>query len=746
MKTANNNWSFGLICALITLSLMPLSALAQVCSVETTRIPADIPVPNVDATPSTFQKFSWDSFLGLTAAEVGGPPAASPSQDPLWREWSSVVDMLSCQDSPTPAGCECANGDCGQSGARFFPASCRGIPGYENYRVLGQRGQFDDSFLQASVGGVTNHAVIDQFGNFLRYEILVSPVNYATVIDEQLWDADVLDARQDDLNFSCGTSEYNGGDPAHPGMGDITLKLAWMDVEEEAGDVLDLNTYYTEQLLVHTPAYRTEEGVERCELRNMAMVGLHIVHKTLRQPGRIWSTFEHRDLAPNCLEKMPGAGNVDTNMSCPDSVDREFNLFGTQCNDDDTACAACNVTPAHNDPDDVCRNPTTPQQIGWCLDREPEPVEGTSKLCRHVAVEPPEIVNVPAPIPNPLPENYPQAAAWNQACANELVAGGHDPWSNYMLISGQWLNSDLLGPEPDPPQSLECINVVDEVFFGIVNGEAIEPKVETRNGLLKPFLGNITMESYGKSNCMGCHSRGVIENSKGGEYNLDFSYYPSVNVALQDVNFMTHRVSEPEIMCEHPNQFAFFEFDLTGGAVGAMTATQEIELLVGIEFPEDLPDPGIFAGDPVDPSLPWDHAGLTTNLVPDNSCSPGSCEVDQLFPSAPGRRWYQLKASPQLLIEPGNSDFATRVSMEFPLARCGDLDPLDIRLWVSDNSQAIYANQVDGDLLSILLDLLPDEMPPVDIDLEEVPTLSRTALSALVLVLLVIGLWQTRRH
>ena len=383
--------------------LVPLASLAQVCNVDTTRLPADIPVPNVEATASTFQQFSWESFLGLNAAEVGGPPATVPVQDPLWREWSSVVDLLSCQVSPLPAGCACPEDGCSASGTRFYPAACRGLPGFEDYRVLGQRGQFDDSFLEADVGELTNSPVIDRFGKFLRYEIMMSPVSYATVVQESWWDADVLDANEDDLQFQCGTSEYTGGDPADPDMGDIVLKVAWLDAEDEAGATLNLDHYYSEDLLVYTPSYRSSDGLERCELRTMAMVGMHIAHKTLRQPARIWSTFEHRDISPNCTEAVTGPGNINTNMSCPTSVKQDFDLYGTQCNDDDPECATCNVTPSSNDVDDVCRNPTTLPQEGWCLDQEPAASAGTSKLCRHVAIEPRKSTAFPRRYPIPYP-------------------------------------------------------------------------------------------------------------------------------------------------------------------------------------------------------------------------------------------------------------------------------------------------------------------------------------------------------
>ena len=731
-------------CILAGLFLVPLVSIAQVCEVNSTNIPADIPVPNADATASTFQQFSWENFLGINAAVVGGPPA-SKDQDPLWRSWSTVVDVLSCQVSPRPAGCECLDGNCSESGTRFYPGACRAIPDFQNYRVLGQRGQFDDSFLEAETNGLSNSPVLDRFGNFLRYEILVSPVTYDTIIEQSLWDWDVLDANEENLNLACGTAEYTGGDPAHPDMGDIQLKVAWLDADDEVGEALNLNHYYTDDLLVYTPAYRTTDGVERCELRTMAMVGMHITHKTLRQPGRIWATFEHRDLAPNCTERMPGSGITNTNMSCPSSVEEDFTLYGMQCNEDDPECAACNVTPESNDDLDICRNPTTPELIGWCLDQGPAAIEGTSKLCRHVAVEPPEIENVPAPIPNPLPDNYPQAAAWNQACVNELVINDHKPWSHYMLISGQWLEGDLLPPEPKPPATLECLNLVEDVFGGIVNPDVIQPKVETSNGGMKPFLGNITMESYGKSNCIGCHSRGSIRNSEGEQYNTDFAYFPSLNVYRQDNNFMTHRVTRPTNMCETPGFPAVLEFDLTGGAAGARVAEQSMNVLLGIEFPENLPDPEVSATDFEDFSQRWTHNGQFTQFIPDPSCSSGSCEVDRALPAEPGQRWLQLRTDPALQFSPDVPLYRTHIILDFPGLTCSDINPLEIRLWVSDDSQSVYANQVDSDNLAATLYLLPEAPPPMDLDYPQVPTLSRNALLALMMVLLLLGLREVRR-
>ena len=290
----------------LALAVVSNPARAQDCQVLQTRIPADIPVRNAEADASTFQKFGWDSFLGLNAPAAGTPPATA-TQTPQWRDWSSSIDMLTClgdvQD-PQPAGCECPGGDCEASGTRYYPTACRAIPGYQDYRAIGQLAQIDDSFLQADTRGLTNNPVLDRNGRFLRFEILLSPATYSNIVSERLWDSEQLAARDAPPTLYCGLPSYTGGDPAHRDMGGIVLKAAWMDVSGDAAPP-DPENYYTEDLLIYSPAYRNASGIESCELRTMALAGFHIIHKTARQPAWVWTTFEHRDFAPNCSEQMP---------------------------------------------------------------------------------------------------------------------------------------------------------------------------------------------------------------------------------------------------------------------------------------------------------------------------------------------------------------------------------------------------------------------------------------------------------
>ncbi|MDX1410235.1 MAG: hypothetical protein R3330_18925, partial [Saprospiraceae bacterium] len=234
-------------------------------------------------------------------------------------------------------------------------------------------------------------------------------------------------------------------------------------------------------------------------------------------------------------------------------------------------------------------------------------------------------------------------------------------------------------------------------------------------------------------------------NSQNDEYNTDFMYFLSLNVDGQDSNFMTYRAEDPVSSCTLADDPAFVEFDLLGGAANGTVLEQNIELLLAVEFPDHLPDPVISARDVLDHSLPWVQAGNEISFMPDGTCTSGMCQVDIVYPPRPGQRWAQYRSSPEVMITPEENEFATHLVLEFENLTCGDIDPLDLRLWVSDNSQTVYANQVDGDYLDLTLYLLP-EPPDPEVEFHPVPALNRVSLAALALLLLSLGLWQARRH
>jgi hypothetical protein len=272
-------------------------------------------------------------------------------------------------------------------------------------------------------------------------------------------------------------------------MGAIVIKNAWMELSKRKR-----SRYHTEKLLVYSPADRTSTGVASCKLQTMALVGPHIAHKTIKQPNRIWSTFEHRLNAPDCTA-LPPAGDMagsGPSTSCPTSVSSSYNFYPKSCSvggKDEGACQTCNLVPVSNlpadAPEDECVNTSVEGDIGWCLDLPPAEDAGLTMACRQV----------------PLEANYPTAYALNEACSSRL--GHQSAWRNYELVSTQWFVS-----ESDVCQSGS--NSLDR--------DLIKPQVDISGDgeTTRPFLGNTSMETYVRSSCVSCHSKATADGESDG--------------------------------------------------------------------------------------------------------------------------------------------------------------------------------------------------------------------------------------
>ncbi len=524
-------------------------------------LPGDVDQTPANASQDDFDRFSWQSFLALSAPSVGGQINLDGDNDPQWRKWSSTADLLNQADP-------------GPSGSRYYPEECKAIPYYEDYRVIDQVGKVNDSFQEATEDALSTSPVIDKNGNFLRYEILISPSMYNRVVSSG-WNVPgtipvgpQTDPVSSDIIGTCGLASYTGGDPADTDSGFIQIKNAWMDLNDAPPS--ELAKYHVEALLVYTPAYRTSTDPQTatCELRTMGLVGQHIMHKTLTQPAWIYSTFEHVDNAPDCEgPSTTGGSQAGTpSDSCPPTVQKDWNFYPMVCNDDaassridgcppdpDTPvsnwCAHCNDTPGSNDATAVCMSegsewigtccnrtdgattsPPGPCDSGmepWCLDLGPAQVKGYSRLCRQIAVSEDEAKG-----------GYISAARWNRQCHEAItVAGsGNSVWRHYELISTQWMITDFA----EDTNARECINVSRDVIQ-YKNGSAyvamkpyINPKPASEGGT-QPVLGNTSMESYQRANCLGCHAKsttggGDVDNIFKDHASTDFIYWLKLEV------------------------------------------------------------------------------------------------------------------------------------------------------------------------------------------------------------------------
>lgn len=496
-------YSLSIVVALAALAMPSAHAAAQTCDI-TYDLPGDIgDFGNDPPDQENLDTYSWQMFLALNAPAVGQSVSTTGDNRTLWGGsvaapitsadpgWSSTDDLLmAATTSGAPA-----------YGTHAYPEVCTQIEGYQSYRVLDELAKVDDGFFEAEKQGVSSNPVIATNGTFLRYEILISEVTYGTIVSNKWYLTSVLDGLTEGLSFPCGTYSAGGpkASPSDPGIGAITIKNAWMEA-----DGLDPAKYHMENLLLYTPASQNASGQETCELETMALVGQHIAHKTLQQGAWTWSTFEHAANAPDCTSTPPAEKTSKKNVpstGCP-STGGSYNFFPASTSD--PRFASCNSTPAINGTA-ACTN-------SYCVDQAPNPAGGYSRLCRQLA----------------LKANYPTAYAQTQACNQAL---GSSVWSNYVLISTQWFTGF------SSTQKKTCANDVTTVALpGAVGEYAPQVTLTSSDGTrVVPYLANTSMESYERSNCMGCHTNAIVKTN-ANNISTDLMYFMMLEVPAAPVN------------------------------------------------------------------------------------------------------------------------------------------------------------------------------------------------------------------
>lgn len=222
------------------------------------------------ASAADIDAFSWQSFVALNwPADGRGKIGAAGDNVAVWQFWKQDTDVLVAdgqvpipwkKPSPIPPFC-----------TEKAPPGTRILTHYTKGGELG-------AFLTPG-----NGPLIDQNGEYVRFEILVNEAMYDFILANKLYS-------------KAGQAAYDpGGDVAFPsGMlngppGAVMLKVAWKILG--AGD--DPKRFHQALAYVYDPL-----AMPSCTLKHVGLVGLHISHKTASAPQWIWSTFEHVDNAP----------------------------------------------------------------------------------------------------------------------------------------------------------------------------------------------------------------------------------------------------------------------------------------------------------------------------------------------------------------------------------------------------------------------------------------------------------------
>ncbi|NER96591.1 MAG: hypothetical protein F6J86_22565 [Symploca sp. SIO1B1] len=281
-----------LICFLSLAIILGFVGNAQAFTQRATyQIPTQITTPqeiSLDSLQDAFDEFSWQMFVGLNWPVLpnGAPDIEKKIGETdvpgVWQFWKENYDIFLPDGSlPLPWGEQ-----------QPPPAICEGQENLSVMRQIGKR----PLLLNASMQPFRDGPLIDQNGNYARFQISLNQVMFDYIMHNSLYNREGQQEFKHSGN-QVNFPEFQPGENNNPYSGDpgaIMVKTSWKILDKGVGD--DPNQFHAQKVLIYTPA---GEGVnESCEIGQVGLVGMHIVAKLKNQPQWTWSTFEHIANAP----------------------------------------------------------------------------------------------------------------------------------------------------------------------------------------------------------------------------------------------------------------------------------------------------------------------------------------------------------------------------------------------------------------------------------------------------------------
>lgn len=315
--------SFFLGLAAATGLSAPLAAWAQAPSFACLNPPSVSSTPPGD-TPITSQDgincFVWQTFIGLNwrvdPAHPGQPDSAATPKDfgtpgtaqatTVWQTYANANSVFRPDGAdPLPWG---SSGK--PWGSKPTPPSCASAKGklrvMESNRMsagINLSNETDQAFPRNNPNWLA-----DKQGRLVYYELLMGQDEYNYILTHKLFNADGQAA-----SISKGSNIAMPLGHDNPTVqGGLEIKAAWLDVDPKNPK------WQSRFLLSNAQVY--DETSNTCSQKTLALVGIHIVHKTASQPQWIWATFEHVDNAPDTAAVTNG------------SVKGDYTFYSDSCN------------------------------------------------------------------------------------------------------------------------------------------------------------------------------------------------------------------------------------------------------------------------------------------------------------------------------------------------------------------------------------------------------------------------------
>jgi hypothetical protein len=426
--------------------------------------------------------YAWQEFIAVNwpaaGSNFGAPGDTSAVQ---WLEYMDTHQLFQPNAAPPPPwGTPPQITEACQREAGLTDAQAR------NVHPLVNATKFSNDILDSSD---TDQAfprdapawLGDTRGNNVWFEVRVNEDEYNYVVENQFYNADKQLAFYTSQNPVAVPIQLPAGCQGPSATcpttvtGAVELKAAWLQVPNP-GDA-KWNSYKL------TTAIVVEPTTQKCEPVTVALVALHIIHKTQSQPTWIWATFEHKDNAPD-------AGAPST---------RAWSFYNPSCTPTTVAVPAACQFNGQASVVTTCTPNTPPQyQIG---DGCPAPT-------------PTQVTRV-----NPIDATAATVNATVQAAIQRAFPGS--VWQSYLLVNVVWSTNPPVIPPACKAGAPGCQSLTAPQLAPSLN-----PSGAVASTILETYIQDHSpSNAFAKSNCLLCHVGATVPNAPTATpYASDFSF------------------------------------------------------------------------------------------------------------------------------------------------------------------------------------------------------------------------------
>jgi hypothetical protein len=267
--------------------------------------------PEIDKFPE-LDNFAWRAFISLNwpaltdAAHRGVPDRAKKPGDPgprVWETFKARYELFQVGPDGKPIA--------PQPWTTYDGANPCGGEVDNREKTLATFEPFAD-FNQATFSGGASNPLVAQNRTYTRYETRLNELEYSTLAQS----GGVLGQNLPDVE-----------NPLRLPAGSIAVKAAWRILTPADTPDVRARYYVVEKANVVDVAKTVAARRVVCTKSDVALVGLHIVVRTLHRPQGVWATFEHVDNVPQASAVEPDAKKAGAPYSYFDASKPKLGLW-----------------------------------------------------------------------------------------------------------------------------------------------------------------------------------------------------------------------------------------------------------------------------------------------------------------------------------------------------------------------------------------------------------------------------------